>query len=199
MPESITNSESHPSTSSTLLRDALQGDRVAWEAMTATYGRVVYRWIRRAGVRADDASDVMQEVFLSVYRGLATYDRPYGPFRNWLFVVTRNATINHWRRQTEDAQGEGGTSAWERQCSIPAPEVPHEGFVPFSTELVRAAILHWRAKFKDRTWEATSRVLLDGVAPAVVAEELGMSVASVYTAKCRVLSFLRLQLRDLET
>jgi RNA polymerase sigma-70 factor (ECF subfamily) len=46
-------------------------------------------------------------------------------------------------------------------------------------------------EFTPPTWQAFRRVVLDDAKPAVVAEELGLSVNSVLLAKSRVLKRLR--------
>ena len=46
-------------------------------------------------------------------------------------------------------------------------------------------------EFEPRTWQAFLRVTIGGLSPTAVAEELGMNVGSVYTAKSRVLRRLR--------
>jgi RNA polymerase sigma-70 factor (ECF subfamily) len=45
--------------------------------------------------------------------------------------------------------------------------------------------------FQPITWEAFQRFALDGCAPAVVANELGLNVHSVIQAKSRILKRLR--------
>jgi RNA polymerase sigma-70 factor (ECF subfamily) len=54
-----------------------------------------------------------------------------------------------------------------------------------------------RPQFEEKTWKAFRRVVLDGLKPAAVAQELGMSVNAVLLAKSRVLSRLRQEMRGL--
>ena len=54
-----------------------------------------------------------------------------------------------------------------------------------------------QGEFAERTWKAFWRVAVDGCTPADVADELGLSVNSVYLAKSRVLRRLREELGDL--
>src|SRR5262249_2957763 len=53
-------------------------EQVAWERLVDLYGPVVYSWCRRGGLRAEDASDVGQEVFQAIARGIENFhrDRP---------------------------------------------------------------------------------------------------------------------------
>ena len=54
-----------------------------------------------------------------------------------------------------------------------------------------------RDQFAERTWGAFWRVVVDGRAAADVADEMGLSVNSVYLAKSRVLRRLREELGEL--
>jgi RNA polymerase sigma-70 factor (ECF subfamily) len=54
-----------------------------------------------------------------------------------------------------------------------------------------------RTDFEAKTWQACWDVVVDGQPPANVAERLGVSVGTVYAAKCRVLARLREELTGL--
>jgi len=49
-----------------------------------------------------EAEDLSQEVFLRVYRTLASYRSAYGGFATWMTSVTRNLLIDHYRRTKRD-------------------------------------------------------------------------------------------------
>ena len=49
-----------------------------------------------------EAEDLSQEVFLRVYRTLASYRSAYGGFGTWMTSVTRNLLIDHYRRTKRD-------------------------------------------------------------------------------------------------
>lgn len=195
---SAERSGSIPSTSSWMLQQSAEGEQDAWRKLTSVYGPVVYRWVRGLGVRSDDIPDVVQEVFLALYRGLGQYQRSQGSFRNWLFVVTRNTTFSFHRRHGKADCAEGGTSAWKRQqdVSYELPADADASYVP-STVLQQAMEL-LRSRFQDRTWKAAWRVLVDGQDASRVAAEMEMTVAAVYTAKSRVLACLRSELHPFE-
>ena len=49
-----------------------------------------------------EAEDLSQDVFLRVYRTLASYRSAYGGFATWMTSVTRNLLIDHYRRTKRD-------------------------------------------------------------------------------------------------
>ena len=194
----VERSESLPSTSSGVLRDSALGNEDAWHKLTSIYGPVVYGWIRRFGIGPDDAFDVMQEVFLDVYRGLAQYDRSRGRFRSWLFAITRNATNDFRKSRAMRERAEGGSTGLDRQNALPdtAPQDAEALFVP--TPVLKKTLELLKSRFHEKTWTAAWRVIIDSRDPEMVAAELGMSLPAVYTAKSRVLACLREELRGLE-
>ena len=49
-----------------------------------------------------EAEDLAQDVFLRVYRTLASYRSAHGGFATWATSVTRNLLIDHYRRTKRD-------------------------------------------------------------------------------------------------
>src|SRR6266852_3501695 len=49
-----------------------------------------------------EAEDLSQDVFLRVYRTLASYRSAHGGFATWVTSVTRNLLIDHYRRTKRD-------------------------------------------------------------------------------------------------
>lgn len=81
-----------------LVRRCLTGDGGAWEQLVRSHTRLVYATCYRFTGRAEDSSDLTQEVFLRVYRGLDSYDPRAGSFRTWLLRLTRNLLIDDYRK-----------------------------------------------------------------------------------------------------
>jgi RNA polymerase sigma-70 factor (ECF subfamily) len=187
-----------PGTTSLGLLDGLRGqDPGAWRRLAYLYGPLVYGWCRGRGLRAEDAEDVLQEVFLVVAGRIGDYrhDRPGDTFRGWLWGITRNKIGDWIRRQANQETAVGGTDAQRRLQEEPAvPDTPEPSGYPEGGEpgdLYRRALDDLRPEFAERTWQAFWRVVIEGEGPADVARDLGMSRNAVYIAKSRVLHRLR--------
>lgn len=82
-----------------LVRSAARGDPGALESLFDRYHRDLYRFFRRAIDAPDAAEDLVQEVFLRVWRYARSF-RPDGTFRGWLYAIARNAAADHLRESS---------------------------------------------------------------------------------------------------
>lgn len=191
----------HPTLSSLLLDGVRQQDPLAWSRFVDTFGGIVYRWARTAGLNPPDAADVVQDVFVSVARGIGQFERrkAEGSFRSWLATITRNRVRDHFRRQADREAAVGGTDAWrqlEQQAAACDSTITTEGL---AGAILRRVVEGVRAEFEPTTWKAFWLAAVDGKSAAEVAAETGLSVVSVYQSKSRVLRRLRQRLQELPT
>ena len=221
------HSNNRGSISSTLLESVKARRPEAWRRLVDLYGQIVYRWCRKSGLKAEDAADVVQEVFTAVARNVTDFRRENSgdSFTAWLSTITRNKIRDHFRRSTGRPQAPGGTQAQERMQEIPQREpsdadsadqegqshpprrigtVPSADAVPSVDDLKEAerilsrrAMELVRAEFETRTWEAWWKTAVEGRSAVDVAAEMGMSLSAVYKAKSRVLLRLRQELAGL--
>jgi len=76
------------------------GDEAAFAKLMMTFEGKTLGYLRGI-IGGDDADDVQQEVWLSVYRHLADLADP-GAFRTWLFRTTRHRAIDFLRKRKRD-------------------------------------------------------------------------------------------------
>jgi RNA polymerase sigma-70 factor (ECF subfamily) len=85
-----------------LVRRCLAGDSSAWEEIVRLHNRRIYNLCYRFTNSQDDAQDLTQDVFIRVYRTLASYDAGKGAFTTWITTLTRNLLVDHFRRSKQD-------------------------------------------------------------------------------------------------
>ena len=85
-----------------LVQQCLQGDASAWEELVRRHTRRIFNICYRFTGNGTEAEDLSQEVFLRVYRTLASYRSAHGGFATWVTSVTRNLLIDHYRRTKRD-------------------------------------------------------------------------------------------------
>ena len=77
------------------------GDERAFARLMTDFGGKTLRYLR--GLVGDDADDVQQDVWLTVYRSLHTLGNP-GAFRTWLFRTTRHRALDCLRRRKRERE-----------------------------------------------------------------------------------------------
>src|SRR5882757_11521933 len=91
-----------------LIQRCLQGDQLAWDAIVQQYRRKVFNVAYKFVGRHEEAEDLTQDIFIKIFKSLATFDRRAN-FQTWLISVSRNLCIDHYRsvrkeRETIDRQ-----------------------------------------------------------------------------------------------
>ena len=181
------------STSPTLLERLRQSDdREAWYRFAGLYTPLLLSWARQRGLSETDAADLVQDVLLVVYRELPTfrYD-PSRRFRGWLRTIAINKANEFYRRRS----GGDGLTCQLPQDALATPDDEAFWENEYRERLLAQALQVSREAFKELSWRAATELLMNGRSAREVAEELGMTVAAVYQARCRVLRRLRRELK----
>ncbi len=189
----------HQSSPLIKLRD--RGDRAAWAWFVETYALLVHGFLRRQGLQEADARDVSQEVFLSVAADIDRQEsRRPGAFRKWLYTIVRNRTADYRRRNRPEVIGAGDTQAQEMLAQVSADTGggEKEWDQIYLWHLFSKAASGVKNDFEEPTWNAFWRTCVDEQSAQSVAEDLQMSVASVYMARRRVLKRIQQQITFLE-
>jgi len=82
-----------------LVRQAQEGDRLAFDALVRRYDREVLRLALNLVRHPEDARDIYQESFLKAYRYLPRFRFECG-FYTWLYRIVTNVALDHLRRRT---------------------------------------------------------------------------------------------------
>ncbi|MFB9973831.1 MULTISPECIES: RNA polymerase sigma factor [Allobacillus] len=85
-----------------LIRQALEGNDLAFRDLIEAYYKTIERFARQIGVQEDDLADVTQEVFIKVYRFLSKYSR--GKFSTWLYSITLNVSKDLFKKQKRESE-----------------------------------------------------------------------------------------------
>jgi RNA polymerase sigma-70 factor (ECF subfamily) len=91
-----------PSDAALLARIA-EGDLGSFHAFYDRYAGRVLAYARQLGRNRDVAEDVVQEVFVAVWRRAASYRPDRGDIAGWLYTITRNKLVDLWRRAGDPA------------------------------------------------------------------------------------------------
>ena len=97
-PEEAAAHEAAQAATARLVLQCMAGDQHAWQQLVVAQHRRIYAICYRFTGSATDAEDLTQDVFLKVYRNLASFDTAKGSFQTWITTMTRNLLVDHFRR-----------------------------------------------------------------------------------------------------
>jgi RNA polymerase sigma-70 factor, ECF subfamily len=79
----------------------LRRDVSAFEELYDRHSRIVYALVLRILQQASTAEEVVQDVFLQLWRNAGQYRTDRGPFVPWLLTLARNRALDHLRLKSE--------------------------------------------------------------------------------------------------
>ena len=123
------------------MRRIRAGDRTAVDDLYERFRRPAFSLARR--ILGDDvlAEDVLQEVFLSVWRDPSAYERGRGSVASWLLAVVHHKAVDAVRREESQRRRQ---SLAEDEMALAAPvstrEVEDEAWTRVVAQQVRTAM-----------------------------------------------------------
>jgi RNA polymerase sigma-70 factor, ECF subfamily len=103
-----------------LVQRLLRRDVSAFEELYERHSRPVYALVLRILQQATTAEEVLQDVFLQLWRNTAQYDVSRGPFVPWLLTMARNRALDQLRLKSER----------QRRCEDQTDELPPVVAIP---------------------------------------------------------------------
>jgi RNA polymerase sigma-70 factor (ECF subfamily) len=82
-----------------IIHQILEGDIESFRFLLSRYEKPVIRMIRNITYDTKSCEDIAQEVFMTAYRKLASFDRARSSFSTWLFTIARNKSLNELKKK----------------------------------------------------------------------------------------------------
>ena len=168
-----------------LLARVVERDERAVEALYARYSGPLYSLAYQVTRAERFAQDVVQEVFIALWKDAARFDPSKGAVGPWLFSLARHKAIDLVRRE---ANVRKRTAEVDMELEVAPEDVDHEAWQNIRRDRVRAAM----AELTEPQRVALELAFFSGLTHVEVAERLGIPLG---TAKTRIRSAL-LKLRD---
>ncbi len=89
------------SSDTALVHRLLQRDVRAFEQLYDRHSRIVYGLVLRILQQASTSEEVVQDVFLQLWRNAGQYQSGRGPFVPWLLTLARNRALDNLRLKSE--------------------------------------------------------------------------------------------------
>ena len=156
-------------TDQTLVEDCLNGDSLAQQELYNKYVQAMYNVAVRMVNNSEDASDIIQEVFVKVFRNLASFqgDSTIGA---WIKKITVNTTLNFLRKAKKD-----NTSSWEEGMDVPMEEAIDE------KQYSMTQIHHAIKQLPERCRVVLTLYLIEGYQHQEIASILDITVSTSKT------------------
>ena len=153
-----------------LLARVQRGDEQAMAMLFDRYSKIVYSVALRVLRDAASAEDILQEIFMQIWRNPAGFVATRGSLGGWLAVVTRNRAIDTLRRKKPTEQVE--------EMQLPAAgDLADESERNLMMEKARVVIAQLPAE-QRKTLEMA---FFDGLTHSEIAEMTGDPLGTVKT------------------
>ncbi len=180
-----------------LLRHVMTGEDVAWSVFYARFRNLMIACISRvclrSGVRlqADDLSDILGDACMNMvahdFRRLRLYKTDGGcSVSSWIGVIATSTAHDHLRRERRRRLDPMLDSDLERVA--PPVDGPDSALMDRQQ---RSFVDHALAKFSARDKRFVELYFLEAMEPEAIAEEMGVSVSTVYSKKAKIKSRLK--------
>ena len=182
-------------------------DQRTWDEFYQTYWRLIYSVGLKAGLRSDEAFDVVQETILSIAKQSKKrlYDPERGSFKTWLMNMTRWRINDQFRKRKKDTAMAGGEWDNDRKTDVidrfedPKGDLLERMWdVEWKKNLVDAALARVKAQVSPKQYQIFDYYVVKQWEAKKVQAHLGVSMAQVYLAKHRVGAVLKRELAKLK-
>jgi len=166
-----------PQSDQVLVECCLQGDHDAWAQLVYRHQKLIYNLAYRFTTRFDRAEDMTQEIFMKIYRSLASFQNQRGEFKSWMMVMARNHLIDNLRKEKKGWNRVGGTDELEKLdfptagASDPARQLEQKERIEFVHDCLRTLSPDLRAALLLRE--------IDGLSYEEIADQFRIPLGTV--------------------
>jgi RNA polymerase sigma factor (sigma-70 family) len=167
-----------------------RGDQVAWEKLVRRYQRLIYAIPRRAGLSEDDAAEIFQDVFTTLFEKLNDIQEP-DKLQAWLVTTTRRRTLRTLSRMlgraiSSDDENDRANEAEAIRDQSPLPD--EQLLILEEQHLIRTAV----SQLDERCQTLVQLLYYQREHPsyAEVAKALGVPEGSIGPTRARCLAKL---------
>lgn len=160
-------------------------DPSAIEDLYDRFGSLVYRMAYQTMPTRADAEDVVQEVFVRLWRTSGRYDPKRAALVTWVMLIARRHMVDRLRRSRARVKA----AALEEGWSPPADNAPPEAGLVANERF--AAVLERVEKLPELQRTVVKRAYLGGQTLKQIGNELNVPLGTIKSALSRALVKLR--------
>ena len=168
-----------------------EGDAAALEALYDRYGKAAYSLALRILTDQTLAEDVVQEVFLSLWRSARRFDPSRGTVGTYLLSMTHHRSVDVVRREENLRRRQGPEEALAL-ASDPRPGIDEQLEASERRTRIRAAL----AELPEQQREALMLAYFGGYTQREIASLVGIPLGTVKTRMAAGMRRLKDELRE---
>jgi len=168
-----------------LMQRVASGDESAIDDLYDRFGSLVYRMAYQAMPTRADAEDVVQEVFVRLWRTAARYDPKRAALVTWVMLISRRHIVDRLRRARARVKPSTFAEEWAPEGEQPEPLGTMETEERFATLMKKIETL------PELQATVVKRAYLHGQTLRQIGIELGVPLGTIKSALSRALVRLR--------
>lgn len=175
-----------------LMAQVVKGDYQAFSQLYDQSSSLLYTLVLRILGNRDEAAELLQDIYLEVWRKVARYDVGRGTPMAWLVTLTRSRAIDRLRTRTAQAQTVAGSvddSAAHLQDQSPGP------FDIQADQELRNLVGKALAELPEAQRQALELAYYEGLSHTEIAARLNQPVGTIKTRIKLGMNKLRAALR----
>ena len=161
------------------------GDRSAFNDCIHSYGNLVWGIVAKFFANAQDREDVVQDIFLSIWKNAHRFDHRRGSEKTFIAVIARRRVIDHLRRSDRETSQLATVEEYIDPSGADSSTqfVDHRGEANF----VMAAMGELRSEER----QVIQLGILEGMSHSRIAERLGLPLGTIKSLARRGMTRLR--------
>lgn len=170
-----------------LVRRCIAGDSAAWDALVERFAGLVYSVARRAGLSNDDAEDVAQTTFLTLYRSLDRIENP-DALAGWLSVTAARESFRTKRNSQKYVSLGNEDRTLDDVLAAEDTAADQIADLSISVDKVTTALTQLRQKCRELL---SALYLEDQPSYQDISQRLGIPIGSIGPTRARCIESLR--------
>lgn len=163
----------------------------AWvEHLIKEYSSGLLKYLTSHAHSKEDAEDIMQDVFTSVYEHCAEFDPERCNEQAWLYIIAKRKLISYYRAQKDISSID----------EMEEYQIPGEDSMKEAINLMgaRQAVAKALEKLDERSRDIIILRFFKGLTADEVADKMGLSAVNVRVIQSRALDAMRKELDDFD-
>ena len=174
-----------------VIRRVAEGDSVAFERVYDAFSGILYSLALRMLERPEDTEELLQEVFLKIWRDAEHYDPRRGAPLAWAITITRHKAIDKIRATARRLRLYEAAEAESKNESLPVAQPVNEAQSSENAKALRESL----GRLDPEVRESIELAFFGGLSHSQIAAKLSLPLTTVKSRIRRAMMQLRQSLR----